>query len=302
MYRVVLDMDPGIDDAIALLLALNDPGVELAAITTVSGNVSLHKATLNALRIVEAASRRVPVFMGASRPAGGKKSIRAQSVHGSDGLGDAGLDQPTRGAEKIGAVDMLIGLLKSSKRKEISIVATGPLTNIATLVEKEPSLLGKVDRIFVMGGLYDPQAKGNVTEHAEFNFFSDAKSADRVMSSKNIPLITAAGLEVTSHPSCRVDARALEKIHAFESRMSSLAHRILRWPVLTYSYFNLHDVFAFFALVHPEIFTTELCSVRVSHSGKYRGRCSVTSGGGNVLVCRRVVTTRFNQLVLEGLK
>jgi inosine-uridine nucleoside N-ribohydrolase len=304
MHRVVLDMDPGIDDAIALLLALNDPGIEVAAIATVSGNVNLEKGTANALRILQSMSRRIPVYKGASRPAGGKSLVRAESVHGSDGLGDAGIDLPRRRAEKIRALQMMVELLESAKRKEISIVATGPLTNIAVLSEKEPSLIRRLDRIFVMGGLYDPSVRGNVSEYSEFNFFFDPESADKVMgtSVKQYPAITAAGLDVTSHPGCAVDGKSLKMIRSIGTRASDIASKILNWPVLTYSYFNLHDVFALFALTHPEIFVTERCSVRVAHDGNFRGRCNVASGKGNVSVCTKVNVPKFNQFVLDGLR
>ena len=304
MYRVVLDMDPGIDDAIALLLALNSPKIDVAAITTVSGNVNLRKGTTNALRIVEAVAKKVPVYMGASHPAGGHNVIRAESIHGRDGLGDAGLAPPKGTAEKVGAREMLVSLLKSSKRKEITIVATGPLTNIASLAQNEPSLVKKLDRICVMGGLYDTAIRGNVSEYSEFNFFSDPESADSVMriTGKDFPSITAVGLDVTSQPACVIDSKALSMVRAIGSRCSDIAGKILDWPVLTYSYFNLHDVFALFALVHPEIFTTERCSIRVAHSGNFRGRCTVTSGSGNVHICRNVNAMKFNQLVLHGLR
>lgn len=297
-------MDPGVDDAIALLLALNNPDLDIAAITTVSGNVSVQKGTANTLRLVDAVGRTVPVYMGASRPAGKQDVIRAESVHGRDGLGDAELPQGKRAAEKIGAPALLRQLLASSRRKEITILGTGPLTNVAQLIQSEPSLAKKLDRIFVMGGLYDPMIRGNVSEYSEFNFFSDAKSADIVMggSQKGYPKVTAVGLELTSHPSCVVDGKSLAKIRAIGSKVGDIAGRVLNWPVLTYSYFNLHDVFALFALTHPEMFSTERCSVRVAHSGSFRGRCTVISGVGNVNICRKVNALKFNQMVLDGLK
>ena len=304
MFRVVLDMDPGIDDAIALLLALNSPRIDVAAITTVSGNVSLHKGTKNALRLLEAVGKKVPVYMGASHPDGKYDVLRAESFHGSDGLGNTGLVRPKRIAEKMRAHDMLKELLQSSRRQEITIVATGPLTNIGLLFRREPSLVRKLDRIFVMGGLYDATVRGNVSEYSEFNFFSDPESANRVMNTKgrDFPAITAAGLELASHPSCVVDGKYLAMIRSIGSRTSDIAGKILEWPVLTYSYFNLFDVFALFALIHPEIFTTEIGSVRVARTGNFRGRCTVTSGSGNVNICRKVNPLKFNQLVLDGLK
>jgi inosine-uridine nucleoside N-ribohydrolase len=304
MKRVVLDMDPGIDDAMVLLLALNSPKLDVAAITTVSGNVNLRKGTANALRLVEAVEKDIPVYMGAEYPAGKLEPIRAESIHGRDGLGDAGMPRPKRVAEKKRAIDFFKELLESSRKKEIAIVATGPLTNIAQLVQSDPALVKKIDSIFLMGGLYDPTVRGNVTEYAEFNFFSDPDSADKVFnnSGTDYPRITAVGLELTSLPSCVIDGKSLAIIRGIGSKFSDVAGKILNWPVLTYSYFNLHDVFALFAFVHPQIFTTETCSVKVAHSGNFRGRCTVTSGKGSTNICRKVNAIKFNQLVLDGLK
>jgi inosine-uridine nucleoside N-ribohydrolase len=165
-------------------------------------------------------------------------------------------------------------------------------------------LVKKLDRIFVMGGLNDRAIRGNVSEYSEFNFFSDLESADRVMriAGKDFPIITAVGLDVTSQPACVIDSKSLAMVRGIGSRCSDIAGKILEWPVLTYSNFNLHDVFALFALIHPEIFTTESCSIRVTHLGKFRGRCTVTSGSGNVHICRNVNAMKFNQLVLDGLR
>src|ERR1044071_4077839 len=113
MKRVVLDMDPGVDDAMVLLLALNDPEVEVAGITTVSGNVSLRKGTTNALRLLQAVARNERVYMGASRSKTPGTIVRAESAHGDDGLGNCGLPLPRRRPEKTGAPEMMLELLKS---------------------------------------------------------------------------------------------------------------------------------------------------------------------------------------------
>jgi inosine-uridine nucleoside N-ribohydrolase len=258
---------------------------------------------VNALRILEAAGKEIPVYMGASRPAGSHAIVRAESMHGRDGLGNAGLARPKGKAEKTSALAFMIDLLKISRRKEVTIVATGPLTNIAQLARAEPSLFRNVAGIYVMGGLYNPKVRGNVSKHSEFNFFSDPFSADTVMgaSARSFPQITAVGLEVTGLSSCAVDAKFLSMIRAAGSRTSDIAARILGWPVHTFSYFNLHDVFALFALMHPRIFATQKCMVNVAHSGNYRGRCTVKPGVGNVRICRQVDSGKFNRLVLDGL-
>lgn len=303
MKRVVLDMDPGVDDAVVLLLALNEPGLEVAAITTVSGNVSLTKGTKNALRILHALGRTEPVYMGASRSSTPGRVLRAESAHGADGLGNSGLESSIRGPEKTRASDMLIELLKSSKRREIHLIATGPLTNIAELFHKDLSLAKKLAGIFVMGGLYDPRVKGNVTELAEFNFYSDPVSADLVMRTCNAgaPILTTAGLEVTSLPECAVTAGSLAAIRKIGSKTSDLACKILEWPVRAYSYFNLHDVFALAAMLHPELFVSETCSVKVSRDGILRGSCMVEPGGGGINICRKVNEPKFNKFLLDGL-
>lgn len=304
MIRVVLDMDPGIDDAVTLLLALTHPAIELAGVTTVSGNVSLRKGTANALRIVGALSKKVPVYKGATHARKRGRRLRAESFHGKDGLGNTNLPVPRHSAERIGAVDWMSELLSSSRRKEVSIVATAPLTNIAKLLEEEPSLSRKVDRIFVMGGLYDPNFRGNVTRYSEFNFYSDPDAADYVMktSMQGCPDITVAGLEVTSNHRCAVDGKRLKKICAIGSLPSDLACKILGWPVQKYSYFNLHDVFALYAMLYPKIFEFEKCSIRVARSGKFRGRCTVSSENANVRVCRKVIPVKFNQMLLADLR
>ncbi len=303
--KVVLDMDPGIDDAIALLLALNNPELKVVAVTTVSGNVNVSKATLNALRVIEASGKRISVYKGAGRPLNKRRHpIYAESVHGTDGLGNSHLARPRLRAEKTEAVSMLTELLSTHKRKEIAIVATGPLTNIAMLFQTEPSAAEKLNKIFVMGGIYDALTRGNVTEHAEFNFYSDPEAAQIVMSTpdKKPLTVVASGLDVTSSPACAIQNNELAMICSIKSRIADLACRILRYPVSTYSYFNLHDVFAFFSLVHPEIFKMDRCRVRVSCSGNFTGRCVVASGKGNVLVCRRVNHARFNEFLLDGLR
>lgn len=299
--KVVLDMDPGVDDAVALLLALNNPNLEVLAVTTVSGNVNLRKATANALKVVQASGKSVPVHMGANRPLGGRRPVHAESIHGSDGLGDSNLPAPQQGPEKTRAVDMLADLIKTHRRREVSILATGPLTNVATLFQSEPSLAARLDRIFVMGGVYDPLVGGNVTKYAEFNFYCDPEAADIVM--KGGRTIVSSGLDVTGEPACAVDAGMLATMCSARSRPADTACRILQHPVSRYSRFILHDVFALFSLLYPEIFKVERCIVRVDCSRATRGRCIVTpSGRGNVLACRKVDSARFKELLVNGLR
>lgn len=293
--KVVLDIDPGIDDAIELLLALNNPDLEVLAVTTVSGNVNLHKATANALRIIEASDKSVPVYPGASRPLKGT-AVRAGAIHGIDGLGEIDLPSPARRPKKTHAVDMLLELSTTHKKKEINVLATGPLTNIGLLFKKDPSI-AKDLRIFVMGGIYDPAMKGNVSKYAEFNFYVDPVAADIVMSSG--ASIVASGLDVTTSPDCAVGLEMFSKICSIKSPIGQIACRLLAYPMRKFGHFHLHDLFALFSLLHPEVFGMEKHGVRVDMK-KFRGRCLLTPGG-SVRVCKRVDHNMFRRHLLSGL-
>lgn len=293
--KVVLDIDPGIDDAIELLLALHNPDLEILAVTTVSGNVSLRKATTNALRIIEASGRSVPVYAGAAKPLR-KIPVRAGSIHGNDGLGETDLPLPTQRPEKGGAAGMLLDLLRTHRKKEINILATGPLTNIGSLFKKDPSLAKDLS-IFVMGGIYDPAMRGNVSKYAEFNFYVDPDAADIVMSSG--ASIVVSGLDITTNPNCAVESEMFSKICSSKTSTAQVACKILSYPMHKFGHFHLHDVFALFSLLHPEIFGMERHGVRVD-TQKSKGKCLITPEG-NVQVCKKVNHRMFNRYLLSGL-
>ena len=179
--RVIIDTDPGIDDALALILAFRSPELKVEAITTVNGNVPLEDATRNALQILEVLDlpEPPPVACGAARPIV-REPLTARHVHGEDGLGDiAGLTnpggsprypRPTLSPVGTSAADLILSLLNESPG-EISIIALGPLTNIALALESNPAAFSQVQEVIVMGGAVN--GIGNVTETAEFNFYAD---------------------------------------------------------------------------------------------------------------------------------
>ena len=176
--RVLLDCDPGIDDAFAIVFACGHPGLELCAVTTVAGNVSLEQATANALAVLEFAGRPdVPVAAGSPRPL-----LRAFSgarlVHGESGLGAASLPAPRGRPRDVHAVDLLIETVSASPG-QITLVATGPLTNIALAVCRYPQLVSQVADFVIMGG---SATRGNVTPAAEFNIACDPEAAAIVFS------------------------------------------------------------------------------------------------------------------------
>lgn len=178
MPRVILDTDPGIDDALALFLALASPEVQLEAITTVSGNVSVEHTTRNALALLELAGRPdIPVARGCARPLL-RPPFEAADVHGANGLGGVILPEPQQRIVKQHAVDVLIEKIMAAPG-EITLVAVGPLTNLAVALQREPRLAQAVREVVIMGGAL--RVPGNVTPTAEFNIYVDPHAAHIVL-------------------------------------------------------------------------------------------------------------------------
>jgi inosine-uridine nucleoside N-ribohydrolase len=191
MTGVIVDCDPGHDDAIALLLALASPEVELLGVTTVSGNQTLEKTTANAIRVLDHVGREeVPVAAGASRPLVRERTVAAR-VHGETGLDGPDLPPAAREPEPEHAVDWIARTL-AAEPTPVTLVPLGPLTNIALFLARYPELEPKIERIVLMGGAI---ALGNVTPAAEFNIWADPEAAQRVFSSGLE--VTMVGLDVT---------------------------------------------------------------------------------------------------------
>ena len=192
---VVIDTDPGLDDALALVLALRSSALDVRAITVVAGNVSLVACTANVLRILEAVKPAIlpPVFEGHARPLSGKVA-RAGHVHGDDGLGGTTPKYPVRElASSDGHATRAMVDLARQHGKDLTIIALGPLTNVAKAIERDPEAMSGIGQLVVMGGTDD--GKGNATPTAEFNFFSDAVAAKAVVRA-GLPTILV-GLNVT---------------------------------------------------------------------------------------------------------
>jgi inosine-uridine nucleoside N-ribohydrolase len=188
---ILLDCDPGHDDAIALLLALVSPELDLLGVTTVAGNQTLEKTTANALRVLEFVGRGdVPVAAGADRPLA-RELILGAYVHGESGLDGPMLPEPQGAPVEQHAVDFLAERILASERP-VTLVPVGPLTNVALLLARHPAAAANVERIVLMGGAI---AEGNVTPAAEFNIYVDPEAARRVFQS-GLPL-TMVGIDVT---------------------------------------------------------------------------------------------------------
>jgi purine nucleosidase len=176
----LIDTDTASDDAVALVMALRDPGVEVAAITVVAGNVPLDQAVQNALYTVELCEAAVPVYAGAAAPLM-QPLHTAEVVHGNDGMGDIGLPVHGRTPAPGHAVDRLAELIASSEPGELTLVTLGPLTNIALLLARHPEHATRLREIVVMGGTSD--GLGNASASAEFNIWVDPEAAAMVYAS-----------------------------------------------------------------------------------------------------------------------
>lgn len=188
--KIILDCDPGHDDAVAIMMAGKHPSLDLLGITVVAGNQTLDKTLVNALNVCQCIGLDVPVFKGCSKPLV-REQITAGSIHGKSGL-DGPVFAPLKKKEnQQHAVDFLIETLMASQG-DITIVATGPLTNIAMAMRMEPKIVNKIDQIVLMGGAYQ---LGNVTPAAEFNIYADPEAAYVVFNSKR-PIVMM-GLDLT---------------------------------------------------------------------------------------------------------
>jgi inosine-uridine nucleoside N-ribohydrolase len=303
--RVVLDCDPGHDDAMAILLAAASPEIDLRAITTVAGNQTVDKTTLNARRVCSVAGiDHVPIAVGHDRPLRRERMVAAE-IHGASGLDGVDWDEPTVGVDPRGAVDLIIDEAFAGDGR-LTIVAVGPLTNVAAALQREPDLGVRLERIAIMGGAI---GLGNWTPAAEFNIFADPDAADIVLRS-GVP-ITMTPLEVT-HRALATDA-VIERIAAFDTPVARMSVALLRYFAETYERVfgfaapAVHDPCAVAAIIDPSVVTTQLMNVAVElESELTAGRtvCDVYGTTGrepNVDVGVDLAVERFWELMIAAI-
>ena len=214
MKKIILDCDPGHDDAVAILLALGNPEIDLIGVTTVGGNQSLDKVTYNARAVLEKAhATHIPVYAGCDRPILRSQEVAA-SIHGESGLDGVELPVPTRPLEDMHAVNYIIKTIMESDPQTITLVPTGPLTNIALACRLEPRIVERVKEVVLMGGGYH---RGNWSAVAEFNIKVDPEAA-HIVFNEPWPL-TMVGLDLTHQALC---APAVQK--RIEEIDTPLAH------------------------------------------------------------------------------
>jgi inosine-uridine nucleoside N-ribohydrolase len=306
MKRIILDTDPGIDDALAFILAFNSPELKVEAVTTVAGNVNHTKGHRNAKQLLEFLGvTDVPVCAGAVVPLI-KKLGHAEEFHGKTGLGDTTLPEPTMATDPRRAVDII--LEKADELgKELTIVAVGPLTNIAVAILADPALPEKVDKLVIMGGAFNltPHGHGNANSVAEFNIWLDPEAAKIVFNS-GIPIV-AIGLDTTTHPDYRMSREMFEDIVAKGNKTTDLVNDLCRVLVERFNGFSLHDPQAMAYVIDPSMFTTEKYKVDVECSGELtRGMTVVerrfyriVKDEANVEVVVKVEADRFLKLINE---
>jgi pyrimidine-specific ribonucleoside hydrolase len=296
---IIIDCDPGHDDAIAILVALASPEVELRGITTVAGNQTLDKTTRNALKILELAGRTdIPVAAGADAPL--KRSLRvAANVHGESGLDGPDLPEPTAKPVEKHAADALAEWLEPG----VVLVPTGPLTNVALLFERHPGVKERFERIVWMGGAI---AEGNVTPAAEFNAFVDPEAAAAVFGS-GIP-VTMIGLDIT-HKALftRAHADRLRGAGRAGHAVAELSDFFQRFHESRYGFDGspIHDALAVAEVIDPSLVTRLECNVVIETASQHCDgrtvvdRWLVTDRPKNARVGIDVDAERFLELVVE---
>lgn len=262
--KIIIDTDPGQDDAGAILLALASPeDIEVLGITAVAGNVPLHLTERNARIICELAERTdVPVFSGADRPMK-RPLVTAEHVHGKTGLDGPDLAEPTMPLQSQHAVDFIVETLRNAPEKTVTLCALGPLTNIALAFEKAPDIIARVQEIVLMGGGYFEG--GNITPSAEFNIYVDPEAA-KIVFGAGIPIVMMP-LDVTHQILClkarvdRIDAIGRPAAKA----MAAMLRFYERFDIEKYGSDGgpLHDPTVIAYLLQPELFSGRECNVEI---------------------------------------
>lgn len=301
---VIIDTDPGHDDAIALMMALSSDRLDIRGLTIVAGNNTIDNTTNNALKILEHFGRDIKVYKGAERPMVQILEV-PEDIHGKSGLDGTTLKETTRKAEDINAVEYLEKELSASEER-VTIIAIGPLTNIGTLLASAPELRDKIREICIMGGA---ALGGNKTPTSEFNIWQDPEAAHIVFSS-GIP-VTMCGLDVTYKSSLQeADVERIRKVGNKAGRLSSEILDFYGKAVMGRGNDGIavHDAVAVAKILNPGLFQSEMYNVVIDLDGKYTRGCTVTDlidvtgNPKNAEVVLDVDRERFVDFLIESLE
>ena len=307
LNRIIIDTDPGQDDAVAILLALASPELEVVGITCVAGNVELELTCLNARKICELANiTDVPIFKGSSEPLR-RNLVTAKHVHGRTGLDGADLPEPTLELADGHAVDFIIDTVMSNSDSEITVCALGPLTNIAMALEKKPELKKKINKIIMMGGGFFEG--GNITPAAEFNIYVDPEAANIVMSSK-IPIVMLP-LDLTHK--VLASSEVIKKFRNMNTRTGRVTANLLdffgRFDTAKYGSEGapLHDPNVIAYLLEPSSYEGKLINVEIETNSDLTLGMTVADWWGvtnrpkNVFFVRDTIPDRILDIIISRL-
>ena len=301
--KVIVDCDPGHDDAVALMLAAADPEVELLAITTVAGNQTLDRTTLNARRVCTVAGIvGVPIAAGCDRPLL-RELVTAGEVHGASGLDGVDWPEPAIDVEPAHAVDLIVELVMDAPG-EVTLVPIGPLTNVALALRREPRIASAVREIVLMGGSF---TRGNTTPAAEFNIYVDPEAAAAVFGA-GWPL-TMVGLDLTHQ--ARVTPEVLDRIEAIGTPLAGVVAGMMRFYGLRTTAQGgppLHDPCAVARVIDPSLVACRDAFVAIETQGQWTRGMTVTDFGArlspsaNAAVATELNVPAFWDLVLDALR
>lgn len=308
MKSVILDVDTGIDDALAIIYAAKSPELKLIGLTTCFGNIPVEDATKNSLLLAEMLGCEVPVVPGADKPLERELKGYATRVHGDNGLGNTTVDfTASWQAHKAFAADFMIEAARRQPH-QITIIMVGPLTNLALAIQKDPEIVNLVDRVVVMGGAV--RCRGNVTPKAEANIHADPEAAQYVFQS-GIPL-TLVGLDVTMKT--LLARNHLKEWEGLGNEVSRMFAEMTHFYMDVYEEFYpgiggcaLHDPLAVGVVVRPEFAKTLPLSVGVVTSGDAEGQTvEIPDGEPNIDVCievdEKAFLEHFLNRVMSGLQ
>ena len=301
---VILDGDPGHDDAIAWTLARASGRMDIWAVTSVAGNQTIQKTTYNAQRVCTLLGIDAPIAQGRPRPLI-EPPMNAPSVHGESGLDGPPLPEPTMPISELSACELMAKVLREST-EPVTIISTGPLTNTAALLLAYPELKKKIERISLMGGGI---AYGNWTPAAEFNILVDPEAAQIVFQS-GVPILMA-GLDATEK--ALILPEDFQRIAAIGNPVADIVAQWLEFfyifhKNLGYDGAPMHDPCAVMALLHPEVFTMQRMYVQVETEGEYcRGatvgdRLGSTGHAPNATCILNVDRKAFADLLVDAMR
>lgn len=327
-----MDVDPGIDDAIAIMTALRSYEIKLIGIATVYGNVTPQVGILNTLKVLESMNRMdIPVILGAQRPLmkdplPSTIKKRKEIIHGKSGLGNLYSspylinealkkriikgNMPSKITNHKNFIEFVDEINKHYRDDDISIIATGPLTNIAQAILYRPEFITKISQLSIMGGAYrlGSNITGNITKYAEFNFYCDPEAARVVLSSPYLnSKIKVVGLDVTQQPSCELNREFVNKVRqklSIEKPSSmELILSLLDFKLSHNTVFHLHDVLAVLLHEKPSYFSFRRGNIEITLGGKLRGHTEFIDDrtSGNVQVTTAIKDREFTNFLYSRL-